>query len=60
MSKKTRQHGRPPKYNQPMDRKNIHLPPSLIEYARNVGDGSLAEGVRRCIEQHAESSNGPA
>lgn len=48
---------RPPEYGEPMKRKNIHLPPSLIEHATKVGDGNLAKGVRRCIERDMEDDD---
>lgn len=45
--------GRPPKYERTMERKNIHLPPHMVEYAQEIGD-SLADGVRKCIKQQME------
>jgi len=34
-----------------MKRKQIHLPEEMIKYAREKGDGTLAEGVRQCIKE---------
>jgi len=42
---------RPTIYDEPMERKQIPLPPHLIEYARELADGTLAKGVRQCIEE---------
>jgi len=42
---------RPPKYGKSMKRKQIHLPEEMIKYAREKGDGTLAEGVRQCIKE---------
>lgn len=39
------------KYEKPMGRHQILLPSHLREHAIEVGDGTLAEGVRICIER---------
>lgn len=45
---------RPPKYDKSMKRKQIHLPDEMIEFARDKGNGTLAEGVRKCIKESME------
>jgi len=45
---------RPPKYDEAMRRKQIHLPKEMIEYATDKGDGTLAKGVRECIKESME------
>lgn len=50
-------HHRPPKYGESMKRKNIHLPEHMIEYAKKKGGGTLAEGVRLCIEEAMDRSD---
>jgi len=46
--------GRPTKYDEKMTPKLINMPPHLIEFAEEVGYGTLAEGVRRCIEREMD------
>ena len=41
------------KYDEPMERKHISLPPSMIQFCVEL-EGSLAEGVRACIEEKME------
>lgn len=47
-------HHRPPEYGERMSRYQVHLPKHLYEYAKSVGNGTLAAGVRECIEKHME------
>jgi len=47
--------GRPPKHGVTMERKQVYLLPSQIEYLYAISD-SLAEGVRECIEAHRKES----
>jgi len=46
--------GRPTKYDEEMRRKLISLPPHMIDFAKELGDGVLAEGVRECIKREME------
>lgn len=48
---------RPPEYDEPMERKNITIPPSLIARAKEIGNGQLSRGVRRAIEEYEEPLN---
>jgi len=43
------------KYDEAMERKIVHLPPHLIEHAQRVGEGVLAQGVRKCIERDMDT-----
>jgi len=45
------------KYDEAMERRTIHLPPQLIKLAQDIGGGTLAEGVRRALEQARDSQD---
>lgn len=48
---------RPPLYEKEMERKNVSLPPSLIKRAKEIGDGNLSRGLRKCVEAHEEEDD---
>jgi len=45
------------KYDEAMERKIVHLPPQLVSIAQELGDGVMAEGVRRALEQARDSQD---
>jgi len=49
--------GPPPKYDTAMKRTHVMMPDHLKEYARQAGDGSVAEGVRQALEYHMEHAS---
>jgi hypothetical protein len=48
--------GRPPLYDEEMQRIVVHVPSHLREYAEEVGDGTLSKGVRKILEAAYEES----
>ena len=46
-----------PDTEQTMIRTQIYLPEDLRRYAAQLGDGTLAEGVRRALEQAKDQTN---
>ena len=45
------------KYDEPMQRKTVFLYPWMIEFGEELGNGTLAEGVRRALEQAKDQTN---
>lgn len=44
------------KYDERMKRKQVMMPPHLVSYAQDKGEGNLSEGVRKCIERDMDQS----
>ena len=48
--------GRPPLYDEEMQRIVVHVPNHLREYAEEVGDGTLSKGARKILEAAYEEN----
>jgi hypothetical protein len=48
--------GRPPLYDEEMQRIVVHVPSHLREFAEEVGDGTLSKGVRKILEDAYEEN----
>lgn len=49
--------GRPSKFDEPTEHLGVRVPASYKDFLREIGDGTVSEGVLRLIEERMEDDD---